>query len=261
VSGRTRSLAGLSVLVTGANGGLGLAFVDELTARGARRVYAAVRDLDTAPTQWSRHDVVTPLKLDVTDSTQIAAAAAACLDVDLVISNAGVTCVGPVSDKPEKLARDVMEVNYFGPLGITAAFADHLCGRSGGMIFVLSMAAMIPPGPAPIYSASKSACAMFAAGVLADYGRRGMRVTLSFPGYIDTPMSAGFTSLKATPSAVVKRTLAAWCAGESHAFPDAFSEMVLEFMRKDGARMLTHVDEIRREIAVAYDALAAAPPD
>jgi NAD(P)-dependent dehydrogenase (short-subunit alcohol dehydrogenase family) len=261
MSGRTRSLAGLSVLVTGANGGLGLAFVDELIAGGARHVYAAIRDLANTPTQWSRHDMLTPLQLDVTNSAHIAAAAAACPDVDLVISNAGVTCVGPVSGKAEKLAREAMEINYFAPLRITAAFADHLCRRSGGMIFVLSMAAMIPPGPAPIYSASKSACAMFAAGVLADYGRRGMRVTLSFPGYIDTPMSAGFTSAKATPTAVVKRTLAAWCAGESHVFPDAFSEMVLEFMRKDGARMLTHVDEIRREIAISYDARATAPPD
>jgi len=248
-----RPIEGLSILVTGANGGVGVAFIDALLSRGARRIYAAVRDPGNLPADWRGNDHIVPIGLELTDPQQLAAAARLCADVDLIISNAGVTCIGPVSTKDEASAREVMEVNYFAPLRLTNLFANDLCARGGGMIFVLSMAAMIPPGPAPIYSASKSACAMFAAGVLADYGRRGLQVTLSFPGYIDTPMAAGFTSFKASPAAIVERTLAAWQAGETHVFPDAFSTMVLDYMRRDGARMLVDVDNLRREIALAYD--------
>lgn len=248
-----RSLDNLNVLVTGANRGVGLAFVETLRVAGARRIYAAMRDPANLPAQWHDEPRIVPLALDLTIASQFAPAAEQCRDVNLVISNAGVTCIGAVSTQDEATAREVMEVNYFGPLRLTQLFAGALAERGGGMIFVLSMAAMIPPGPAPIYSASKSACAMLAAGVLADHGQRGLRVTLSFPGYIDTRMTAGLTSFKASPSAIVERTLAAWQAGETHVFPDAFSGMVLDYMRKDGARMLVDVDNLRREIAVAYN--------
>lgn len=255
-----RALAGLTALVTGANGGIGAAFVDAMLAAGAARVHAAMRDPSAMPPRWRDDARVAPLTLDVTDRAQIAAAAALCGDLDLFVSNAGMTCIGPVSDKDEATARQVMEVNYFGPLMLTKALSETLCARRGGIIYILSMAAMIPPGPAPIYSASKSACAMLAAGVRADLEPRGVQVTLCFPGYVDTRMSDAFTSHKAAPEAIVAETLAAWTQGESHVFPDPFSKLVLTEMARDGARILTDPDGARRALAVAYDALAGRSP-
>src|SRR5471032_1913973 len=72
-------------LVTGANRGLGLAYAQALLAAGARKVYAGARD----PSSVTLAGVV-PLKLDVTSAEDIAAAVAACGDVDLVINNAGI---------------------------------------------------------------------------------------------------------------------------------------------------------------------------
>jgi NAD(P)-dependent dehydrogenase (short-subunit alcohol dehydrogenase family) len=73
------------VFATGANRGLGWAFVEESINRGARKVYAGVR----APTGRDTPGVI-EVKLDVTDPASIAAAAARCRDTTLLINNAGI---------------------------------------------------------------------------------------------------------------------------------------------------------------------------
>lgn len=72
-------------LVTGANRGLGLAFSQELVRRGAAKVYGAARH----PGQVTEPGV-TPVGLDITDQDQVAAVAARCSDVSLLVNNAGV---------------------------------------------------------------------------------------------------------------------------------------------------------------------------
>ena len=71
-------------LVTGTNRGLGLAFSRELVRRGAARVYGAARHPDQVTEPG-----VTPVGLDITDQAQVAAVAARCSDVSLLVNNAG----------------------------------------------------------------------------------------------------------------------------------------------------------------------------
>ena len=78
-------IKGSIALVTGANRGLGLAYAKALLAAGARKVYAGARD----PSSVTLAGVV-PVKLDVTNADDLAAAVATCGDVDLVINNAGI---------------------------------------------------------------------------------------------------------------------------------------------------------------------------
>ena len=120
------------VLVTGANRGIGLAFVQELLARGASKVYAAARDPATLTLPG-----VHALRLDVNNPDDVAAAAALATDVTLVINNAGIAQPGGILDADsEAVARRIFETNFFGMLRISKAFAPILA-----MIFTMA----VPP--------------------------------------------------------------------------------------------------------------------
>ena len=130
------------VLVTGANRGLGEVFVKELVARDCK-VYACARnpsDLNKLTTQFDGQ--VIPLKLDVTNQADIAAASTIANDVDLLVNNAGrldQVSLGEAGDLSS--LRGEMEVNVFGLAGMCLAFAP-IIGRNGGgqIVNVLSVA-------------------------------------------------------------------------------------------------------------------------
>jgi NAD(P)-dependent dehydrogenase (short-subunit alcohol dehydrogenase family) len=107
------SLVDQTVLVTGANRGMGREYVTQLLDRGVSKVYAAARDplmIDAA------HPRVVPLQLDVTDSTSIAKAAQAAPDVSVLINNAGIARGASVLDQDTSKLRGLLETNLFGPL-------------------------------------------------------------------------------------------------------------------------------------------------
>jgi NAD(P)-dependent dehydrogenase (short-subunit alcohol dehydrogenase family) len=78
-------IEGSVALVTGANRGIGKAIAQELLARGASRVYAGVRHLDSVT-----DDRLVPVELDVTDPAQVAGAAERLTDLQIVVNNAGI---------------------------------------------------------------------------------------------------------------------------------------------------------------------------
>jgi NAD(P)-dependent dehydrogenase (short-subunit alcohol dehydrogenase family) len=141
-------------LVTGANRGIGLAFTRELIARGARTVYAGARDPATL-----RQPGVHPLRLDVTNADDVAAAAALASDVTLVINNAGIAESGGfLAPDSEAVARRIFETNFFAMLRMSKAFAPILkANGGGGLLNVLSVASWVSPDGLAAYSASKSA--------------------------------------------------------------------------------------------------------
>src|ERR1700712_1124522 len=104
-------------LVTGAAGGIGTAFVDDLLKRGASKIYVGGRN-EAALSILVRRDPkrIVPLLLDVTDHAQIAEALRRAPDVSLLINNAGYCAVkGALSGDAVTEAKREMEVNYFGP--------------------------------------------------------------------------------------------------------------------------------------------------
>src|SRR5947209_14644078 len=112
------------VLVTGANGGLGTEFVRQALDRGAAKVYASARK----PKQWDDERVVA-LALDVTDPASVAQAAAAAADVTIVINNAGASNGAAVGEADARPLRDLFDVNFFGALDVTNAFAPALAAN------------------------------------------------------------------------------------------------------------------------------------
>lgn len=126
--------------VTGANRGLGLALVHELLARGASKVYAGVRD----PASINLPGVIA-VKLDVTNAEEVAAAAAQCGDVTLLINNAGIArFVSYLDPAAIDTAREIMDANYLGPIRMCQAFTPVLANNHGGAIInILSVASWL----------------------------------------------------------------------------------------------------------------------
>ena len=144
------SLADQTVLVTGANRGMGRQYVAQLLGRGVTKVYAAARDPRTIDGADPR---VVPLQLDVTDATSVAGAAAVAYDVSVLINNAGIYRATSVLDPDTSNLRDELETNLFGPLAMASTFADRIAERSGAMVNVASVLAWVPAG-APTWRSS-----------------------------------------------------------------------------------------------------------
>ena len=211
------------VLVTGANRGLGSAFVEALLAAGARKVYAAARD----PAAITIPGAV-PLSLDVTRADDIAAAVAACPDLTLLINNAGITRGSSfLAAGSADAARAELETNFFGPLALSQAFAPVLERNGGGAIVnVLSVLSWLNLTGAATYSASKSAAWSLTNGLRNELRGQGTQVVGVHVGFMDTEMTKGLDAPKASPKDVVAQVLAAVEAGQEEVLADDLSRQV-----------------------------------
>ena len=192
------------VLVTGANRGLGLAFTRELLARGARKVYAAARDPSTL-TQPG----VEAMRLDVTRPDEVGAAVAGAGEGTLVINNAGVAETGGflVPDS-EEVARRQFEVNFFGMLRMSRAFAPVLAAQGGGALLnVLSIVSWINGGELAAYAASKSAAWSLTNSLRHELAAQKTQVLGLHMGFVDTDLVRGFEVPKTRPQDIVRRAL------------------------------------------------------
>src|SRR5262245_34024460 len=138
-------IEGSVAVVTGANRGLGRAFVEQLLARGAKRIYAGARDpsklRDIASSSGGR---VVALRIDLGDPASFAAAARTARDATLLINNAGALEFGSqVSADVGGIRRD-FETNYFGTLQLTRAFVPAFeANKNGAIVNVLAIVSLV----------------------------------------------------------------------------------------------------------------------
>jgi NAD(P)-dependent dehydrogenase (short-subunit alcohol dehydrogenase family) len=218
----TERLDGRTVLITGANGGLGTEFVRQALDRGARRVYAAAR----TPRDWD-DDRVVPLRLDLNDPESVAAAAAAAPDVDLLVNNAAIAPAAsqPLLSTDDDLVRSIFETNVLGPVRVTRAFAPVLAAHGGGAILnVLSLASWAPVPTA--YAASKAAAWSASNAMRIDLAAQGTAVTGLIVGMIDTAMSAQFDVPKSDPADIVAQAYDGVATGALEVLADEDSRTV-----------------------------------
>jgi NAD(P)-dependent dehydrogenase (short-subunit alcohol dehydrogenase family) len=213
----TISVVDSTVLVTGANGGIGTQFVHQALELGARKVYATAR----RPRQWNDPRIVA-LPLDVTDEASIAAAAASAPDTTIVINNAGISPIPDriLSDDMSEI-RKTFETNFFGALAVARAFAPVVGANGGGAFLhvhsVLSWIVGDPAGQAGghgAYSASKSAFWSATNSLRLALAGQGTHVLGLHFGYTDTPMTAVIVDDKEDPADIVGIAYAALIAGE-----------------------------------------------
>lgn len=228
-------ITGKTALVTGANRGLGHAFAVALLEAGASKVYAGARDPSTVSD--SR---LTPIRLDVTSSQDVAAAAEACGDVEILINNAGAMLAAPVlSENSEDALRREMEVNVFGMLAMAKAFAPVLERHGGGVIVnMLSVVSWYVYPFNSTYCATKHAALAVTDGLRIQLKAQGTRVIGVYAGFIDTEMGAVFSSgPKTSPQQVARRTVDGIRANLDHVLADERAESVWHAVRQDPAKL------------------------
>ena len=217
------NLNGSVALVTGANRGLGRAFVQGLLAAGARKVYAAARDP-------SHIDIpgVQPIRLDITDEGQVLAAARDCGDVSLLVNNAGVARRSPfLGEDAQAAARAQLETNFFGTLAMSQAFAPVLRANGGGaLVNMLSVLSWINMPVMSGYSASKAAAWSLTNGLRNELRGQGTLVVGVHAAFIDTDMARHVPAPKTSPDEVVRQVLEAVAQGQEEVFADAITRAV-----------------------------------
>ena len=220
-----------TVLITGANRGIGRALVQEALKRGAKKVYAATRgasDFEDAR--------VTPLRLDVTNASQIQEAVVKVDTLDVLINNAGVAIYDDLTNL------DVIEqhlaVNFFGPLKMINAFLPKLKRSKGAIVNNLSMAGLAPVPLIPSYSISKAAAFNMSQSLRALLARNGVTVHTVVLCPIDTEMSRGLEVPKASPESAAAGIYDGLQKGEDEIFPDPAAQSIADGWRGGAIKAL-----------------------
>jgi NAD(P)-dependent dehydrogenase (short-subunit alcohol dehydrogenase family) len=221
------TLANQTVLVTGANRGMGREYVAQLLDRGVTKVYAAARDPRTIDVTDPR---VVPLKLDVTDATSVAEAAKVASDVSILINNAGIARGASVLDRDTAKLREEMETNLFGPLAMASAFADRIAKRSGAIVNVASVLAWMPVGAS--YGVTKAAIWSATDSMRIELAPRGVQVVGVYVGLVDTDMGSFSDSPKSDPADVVRQVLDGIESGANEVLADEMTREVRAHLGK-----------------------------
>jgi len=224
-------IEGKTILITGANRGIGQALVTEALRRGAARVYGGTRQPLAHPDAR-----VTPLTLDVTDAAQIRAAAESIESLDILVNNAGIALYDDLSERAA--LEQHLAVNFFGTYGVTQAFLPLLTGSQGVIVNNVSTMALAPFPFTPAYAISKAAAFNLTQSLRALLAGRGVRVHAVLTGPTDTDMTRGFDIPKASPESVARAIFDGLANDEEDIFPDPMSASIADSWRNGAVKAM-----------------------
>jgi short-subunit dehydrogenase len=218
-------LAGTSVLLTGASGGIGQAIARALGAQGARVILTgrradALEDLRAALPAGAE-----VLTADLSQAGEAARLAERAGDVDVLVANAGLPASGAVVDfTPEQIDR-ALDVNLRAPMQLARAFVPGMVERGRGhLVFVSSLAGKAPSARSGIYSATKFGLRGFAGGLREDLVGTGVGVSVVFPGFVSGAGMFAESGVKLPP-------------GVGSRPPEAVADAVVRAVERDRAEI------------------------
>lgn len=205
---------GKSVLVTGAASGIGAATVARLAQEGARilacdidatRLQGEVERLAAAGFDVAAHP------LDIADGASCHAAIAAAVarhgKLDVLCNIAGIMSSSHFTDVTDAEWQRALNINLTGAFFLCRAAVPHLLANKGNIVNVASIAGVVGFPGCAAYSASKGALLALSKTLAVEYAGRGLRVNAVCPGYVDTPMTQGFTPLEGGDKAMRGRLM------------------------------------------------------
>jgi len=233
------SVDGLVIFVTGANrrNGIGRALVEEAIKRGAKKVYATARNISQLDDLVARFQgKVVPIELDVTNLEHIQRACRRANDTQVLVNNAGVSGFsGCIYNYYEERARQVMEVNYFGPLHLMNTFAKKLIKNGNGAIVnIISIGGLYPSPELATYSASKAALYSLTRAARIEMMKHSHSIPVFgvYPGPIDTDMKGVYANME-SPANVAIRVFDGMERGIIDITTDPLSDNFVGYLRTD----------------------------
>jgi NAD(P)-dependent dehydrogenase (short-subunit alcohol dehydrogenase family) len=218
------NIANKTILITGANRGIGWALVIEALKRGAKKVYAGTRGSLQVPDER-----VTPISLDVTSDSEIQRAADRVDTLDVLINDAGISLQDDLSNP--SMIHQHLAVNCFGLVNVTRAFSPLLTQSKGAVVNILSLASIASVPFSPAYAISKAAALSATQSLRMLLARKGVTVQAVFPGPVDTDMTRDLALPKASAESVAVAIFDGLQNGDEDIFPDSMSQSIAEAWR------------------------------
>lgn len=214
-----------TVLVTGANRGIGLAFVKAYAADGWR-VHACARNTDKARDLRTIGGDVLVHRLDVTNSLKVASLARELAEeeIDLLINNAGVRGgQGAFGETDYDDWAQVLQVNTLAPLRMVERFVEQIAKSERRLVVnissILGSIGRTSSGGDYAYRTSKAALNMVTKTLANDLAPRGITVISFHPGWVRTDMGGPAASLSETESVVgMRRKIESLTSADSGGF-------------------------------------------
>lgn len=212
-----------TLLLTGADGGIGKALVDECLQQGAKKIYATGLSLEKLNSIFSNYENVVTIELDVTNADRIKKCAKECADANIIINNAGVEFKVPfIAEKSSQAALFEMKVNYIALIDMINCFVPHLEKlENAAIVNILSMGALVVVKRLGTYCASKTASHILTETIREELEAKNIKVLAAYMGYVNTAMVPEETETqKSSPNAIAKGICDGINNNENHIIPD-----------------------------------------
>lgn len=213
------------VLITGADGGIGSAFIAELLTRGVNKLYISGINIEALNSIAKLDKRLIPIKLDITNIKDIDLCVNKCVDINIIINNAGIELKSNLLEinANTKFEKEV-KVNFIGAMQLTNNLISTLSKNNNAQIInILSIASLVFIESISTYCITKMAFHIYTQSIRKDLANK-VKVFGVYPGYVDTSLVSDVDIDKISPVDLVKNICDDVELDKINIFPDKMAK-------------------------------------